>query len=108
MSWRDNSRMPRKYLLVAAGMLAIGWALPLGALPQGPGDIFGIQIGPFGGGLGQGPGGGVFVGPMRDGNQPTGTSVIRGRILTADTGAPVRRAQIRAVANELRAARLAS
>ena len=101
--------MPRVNAAVAAAVLAGVCALPLAARPQGPGDFFGqgIQIGPFGGGRGQGPG--VFVGPMRDNaNQPSGTAAIRGRILTADTGAPVRRAQVRAVAPELRVARLAS
>ena len=41
-------------------------------------------------------GGGRFGGPGDADEQPAGTAVIRGRILTADTGTPVRRAQVRA------------
>ncbi len=66
--------------------------------PQG-----GIQI-PRRGGL---PGG--RMGPARDPrDQQTGTSVIRGRIVAADTGTPIRRAQVRAFAGELRESRMAS
>lgn len=45
----------------------------------------------------QGRGGGQGRGPARDPReQPAGTAVIRGRIIAADTGAPIRRAQVRA------------
>ena len=48
-----------------------------------------------------GPQGGRFGQPARDAvEQATGTAVIRGRVVAADTGTPVRRAQVRAVNNE--------
>lgn len=44
--------------------------------------------------------------PPRDARDtPTGTSVIRGRIVTADTGSPIRRAQVRAFSPEVRESR---
>jgi protocatechuate 3,4-dioxygenase beta subunit len=48
--------------------------------------------------------------PPRDavGDQATGSAIIRGRIVAADTGTPIRRAQVRANAAEIRASRLAS
>jgi hypothetical protein len=54
----------------------------------------------------QGPGRGL----PRDVRQQaaTGTAVIRGRVVTADTGAPIRRAQVRAFANDTRGSRMAS
>ena len=39
---------------------------------------------------------------------PTGTAQIRGRVVAADTGTPLRRAQVRAVATGLRTNRLTS
>ncbi len=48
---------------------------------------------------------GVFRGEQAE---PTGTAKIRGQVLAADTGAPLRRAQVRAVAGELRVSRLMS
>lgn len=57
--------------------------------------------------LAQAPGGGR--GFARDARvQATGTAVIRGRVLTADTGAPIRRAQVRAFSSDTRGSRLAS
>lgn len=51
-------------------------------------------------------------GRQRPGREPreaaTGTSVIRGRIVAADTGTPIRRAQVRAFAGELRESRMVS
>lgn len=48
--------------------------------------------------------------PPRDAaaDRPAGTAIIRGRIVAADTGTPVRRAQIRATAADIRASRLAT
>ncbi len=40
--------------------------------------------------------------------EPTGTARIRGQVLAADTGAPLRRAQVRASASEIRVNRLVS
>lgn len=55
----------------------------------------------------QGRGAGQARGPARDARErPAGTSVLRGRILTADTGTPVRRAQVRAVSSDSRDTRL--
>ncbi len=95
---------------VVAAIFAAVCALTLAATAQVPGDVFdqGLPGGAFQGGRVQGPGG-RFGGPPRDNaSQPTGTASIRGRILTSDSGSPVRRAQVRALANELRAARLVS
>jgi protocatechuate 3,4-dioxygenase beta subunit len=50
--------------------------------------------------------GGRVQRPPRDAREtPTGTAVIRGRIVAADTGAPIRRAQIRAFSPEARESR---
>jgi hypothetical protein len=56
----------------------------------------------------QGRGAGPLRGPVRDvpRERPAGTAAIRGRILTADTGTPVRRAQVRAVSADSRDTRL--
>jgi hypothetical protein len=58
---------------------------------------------------GQGRGGARGQGPVRDPRETAseGTAVIRGRILAADTGTPIRRAQVRATAGNNRG-RLAS
>lgn len=54
------------------------------------------------------PGGSVQR-PARDAREPlTGTSIIRGRVVTADTGAPIRRVNIRAFSGELRESRATS
>jgi len=58
--------------------------------------------GPFGRG-GQGPLGGRFGGPVRDNAQPaSGTAKISGRIIAAEGGAPIRRAQIRLTSRDAR------
>ena len=58
-------------------------------------------------GLAQGRGGGR--GFARDARpEVTGTAVIRGRIVTAETGSPIRRAQVRAFSSDTRGSRLAS
>ena len=45
-----------------------------------------------------GRGAGPLRGPVRDVRErPTGTAVLRGRVVTADTGTAIRRAQVRAV-----------
>lgn len=54
------------------------------------------------------PGGRVERPPRDPRETPTGTSVIRGRVVAADTGAPIRRAQVRAMAGEIRESRMAS
>jgi hypothetical protein len=88
-----------KHVVVVLLMAA---ALAVDGNAQGPpqGDI---QL-PRRGGL---PGG--RTGPARDPReQQTGTSVIRGRVVAADTGTPIRRAQVRAFAGEMRESRIAS
>jgi len=80
-----------------------------------------VAQGRQGGGAGAGAQGGAFgqAGrgqlPPRDataanpgGDQAAGTAVIRGRVVSADNGTPIRRAQVRAQAGELRANRLVS
>jgi hypothetical protein len=57
----------------------------------------------------QGRGGVGLRGPARDNAQrPTGTAVIRGRVVSADTGAAVRRAQVRATSSVSRDNRIVS
>jgi hypothetical protein len=46
----------------------------------------------------QGRGAGPPRGPVRDVRERSGTAVLRGRVVTADTGTAIRRAQVRAVA----------
>ncbi len=46
--------------------------------------------------------------PPRDTSAKTGTARIRGRILAADTGQPIRKAQVRATSAELKESRLAT
>jgi hypothetical protein len=83
---------------------------------RGPnGEVVQLQGG--GRGLGQRPGGpgGGDVGPLGGrvfgrgrGEAPTGTALIRGRVTTQDTGAPVRRAQVRATTSGVPFGRLAT
>ncbi len=66
-----------------------------------------------------GPGGGQFPGggpgqrgqaralPLRD-DAPRGTAIMRGQIVAADNGAPIRRAQVRVMSAEARESRLAA
>jgi hypothetical protein len=56
-------------------------------------------------GLPPGIGGGV---PARDNSVRTGTARIRGHVVAADNGAPLRKAQVRALSPELRENRLAT
>ena len=82
---------------------------------QGGGAGGGAQGGAFGQGRAgrwRRPGGQL---PTRDqtggngtGDQAAGTAIIRGRVVAADSGTPVRRAQVRAQSGELRANRLVS
>lgn len=53
--------------------------------------------------------GGRMQRPPRDPREtPTGTSVIRGRVVAVEGGAPIRRVQVRAMSAELRDSRMAS
>ena len=57
----------------------------------------------------QGPAGGRGrFGGFGGGTEATGTAAITGRVVTADTGSPIRRAQVRAVATNFQATRIAS
>jgi hypothetical protein len=56
--------------------------------------------------LGRAGGGRGLAGRGRGGDMPPGTSAIQGRVLAADTGGPVRRAQVRAQSNVGRGAQL--
>jgi len=61
--------------------------------------------GPLGRGQGPFPGGRGRLGvPPRDDSQaaPTGNAKITGRVVAADTGSPIRRAQIRVTSGEAR------
>ena len=96
-----------RHLVPAVIALLVAAAAPTSLLvAQGQG-------GGRGGGFGQGAAGGrAGQLPPRDatgagsGDQEAGTAIIRGRVVTSDTGTPVRRAQVRAQAGELRANRL--
>jgi protocatechuate 3,4-dioxygenase beta subunit len=74
--------------------------------------LFLFTIGSPGDALAQGGrGGGRQAGGQQRGGrgaaaEPSGTAIIRGRVLAADTGTPVRRAQVRAVAAGSRSNRL--
>jgi len=102
----------RAWLVPALFALALGASAPsLVAQARQGGAGGGAQ----GGAFGQGGGGGRGQLPPRDqtggnasGDQAAGTAIIRGRVVTADNGMPVRRAQVRAQAGELRANRLVS
>jgi hypothetical protein len=102
-------------LVPALFVLALASGFPSSALVA-QGRQGGAGGGAQGGAFGQG-GGGRGQLPPRDptgggvngtGDQAAGTSIIRGRVVTADNGMPVRRAQVRAQAGELRANRLVS
>ncbi len=96
-------------LLPALFALAlVAWIPSSELIAQGRGG------GAQGGAFGQG-GGRQQQLPTRDqvagnqgGDQAAGTAVIRGRVVAADSGMPVRRAQVRAQAGEIRANRLVS
>jgi hypothetical protein len=90
---------------LATGLVAALCLLPLAGdgnaqQPGMPGGMSRPQ-GPLPGGRARGP-----ARESRD--TPTGTSVIRGRIVAADTGSPIRRAQVRVFSGELRDSRAAS
>jgi len=103
-------------LVPALIVLAVTAGLPSSALvAQGRQGGGGAGAGAQGGAFGQGGGRGGQL-PPRDatggnlggGDQAAGTAVIRGRVVSADSGTPIRRAQVRAQAGELRANRLVS
>jgi hypothetical protein len=71
-----------------------------GPLAQGGGQL------PPSGGQGP-PRGQARATPVRD-DAPRGTAVIRGQIVAADTGAPIRRAQVRISSPEARESRVAA
>ena len=79
-------------------MLAIGAS----AYAQGPGGGVGPPQGAAG--RGQRP---LRAQPLRD-DAPRGTSVLRGQIVAADTGAPIRRAQVRISSPDARESRVAT
>lgn len=101
-------------LLPAILALALVALTPSAALVAQGRQGGGAGAGTQGGAFGQGGGRGQQL-PPRDqvggnpgGDQAAGTAIIRGRVVSADNGMPVRRAQVRAQAGELRANRLVS
>ena len=99
-------------LIPALVVLAVTAWLPSSALVA-QGRQGGAGAGAQGGAFGQAGGRGQL--PPRDatganpgGDQAAGTAVIRGRVVSADSGTPIRRAQVRAQSGELRANRLVS
>ena len=92
-------------------LAATAWGPSAAVVAQGRQG--GAGAGAQGGAFGQSGGRGQL--PPRDatgtnpgGDQAAGTAVIRGRVVSADNGTPIRRAQVRAIAGELRANRLVS
>ncbi len=87
-------------ILLTAGISAYAQGGFPGGPPGGPG-----------GGLGPGQGAGRGQRPARaqpQADAPRGTSVLRGQIVAADNGAPIRRAQIRIAAPDARESRVAT
>lgn len=82
---------------VLATLVIVSMAVAVGAQEPGPGPAGRGGQGPLPGGRG-----GRFGGlPPRDNAQsPTGTAKISGRVVAADTGTPIRRAQINANSRE--------
>jgi carboxypeptidase family protein len=104
---------PLVRMIPALVVLAVTAWLPSSAVVA-QGRQGGAGAGAQGGAFGQ-AGGGRGQLPPRDatganlgGDQAAGTAVIRGRVVSADNGTPIRRAQVRAQAGELRANRLVS
>ena len=80
--------------ILAVLVLLSAFTDPAGLFAQGPP----LGLPPPPGFPAPGRGDGPPRDPVRDPRErPAGTAVIRGRILTADTGMPVRRAQVRAI-----------
>ena len=101
-------------LFAGSIVLALTAGLPSSTSLVAQGRQGGAGAGAQGGAFGQGGGRGGQL-PPRDatggnlgGDQAAGTAVIRGRVVSADNGTPIRRAQVRAQAGELRANRLVS
>ena len=89
---------------LTAILVALAAATMTGQQPQAPQP-------PAGGGGPGGFGGGGLRGqfPPRDTQpMPTGTARIRGRVLAADTGTPLRRAQVRLTSQNIRNAKTAT
>jgi hypothetical protein len=108
-------KYPLVRLIPALVVLAVTAWLPSSALVAQGRQGGGAGAGAQGGAFGQGGGRGQL--PPRDatggngnlgGDQAAGTAVIRGRVVSADNGMPIRRAQVRAQSGELRANRLVS
>src|SRR5437763_3332011 len=107
--------------ILAAGALALAVSLSYAQQPDPQGGNPGGGRGMRGGGQGQGPlidpgqfpggpgGRGRLGGPARD-NQaaPKGTAKLSGRVMSAETGNPLRRAQVRLTAPEIRVNRVAT
>lgn len=90
----------RRIAVLVLVLAAIGHGTGMDAQRQGGANPAGRQ----GGAAPAGRQGGVPAGgrqggrAARDRVEPTGTAVIRGRVVTADSGAPVRRAEVQATA----------
>ena len=78
-------------LRIAAALLAVVLVVPSNALAQAPGPAGRGGQGPFPGGRGGRFGG---VPPRDNAPMPAGTARITGRIIAAETGSPIRHAQI--------------
>ena len=93
--------------LAVMGVLVLattGLSAQRGAGGRGPGPLIDpAQMPPIGG-----RGGRMGLPPRDDQPAPKGTAKISGRVVSADTGNPIRRAQIRLSAAEVRANRVAA
>jgi hypothetical protein len=85
---------------LAAALLSAQGGLPPSGLPPG-----GFGRGGLDPGQGRGP---ARAQPVRPDDAPRGTSILRGSVVASDTGAPIRRAQVRAFSADARESRLAS
>lgn len=118
MTWNARITVVAGILVLAVSGLS---AQQDPAGPQGGGSGAGGGAGRGVGIRGQGPGplidpaqlpggrGGRFGAPVRDDQTaPKGTAKITGRVISADSGNPLRRAQVRLTATEVRANRVAT
>lgn len=98
----------KHFLFVVALCLSAGTAFAQAGDPNAQPRVGGAQ------GAGPGQGGGGQRGPARaqagrpPAELPKGTSILRGQVVAADTGSPIRRAQVRVSSPDARDGRIAT
>ena len=93
---------------VFAGLVVVGLSIMMPAPSPAQTIIFNGQVQGPPPPIPPPPGGLQMPMPMRDGPVRTGTARIRGRVVAADTGQPLRRAQVRAMSADMRDNRVTS